>query len=171
MLIQEGHVIANASQQLRPHKVNYPRHNLELATMVFALKIWRLYWYGEKVKIFIDHKSLKYIFTLANFNLRQQKWMELLADYKFETTYHPRNENQVAYALSRRRSGVLEHRRFMSLLGRLPVSGCVLLPLREIQQALRPLSRHIYCGGYTMTGTHRWIHCTPRPRPARHHRS
>ena len=59
VLMQEGKVIAYASRQLRPHEVNYPTHDLELAAVVFALKIWRSYLYGEKVKIFTDHESLK----------------------------------------------------------------------------------------------------------------
>ena len=80
VLMQDGHVIAYASRQLRPHEVNYPTHDLELAAVVFALKIWRSYLYGEKVQIRIDHQSLKYIFTQADLNLRQRRWMELLAD-------------------------------------------------------------------------------------------
>ncbi|KAF8096223.1 hypothetical protein N665_0314s0001 [Sinapis alba] len=60
ILMQEGHVIAYASRQLRPHEVNYPTHDLELAAVVFALKIWRSYLYREKVQILTDHQSLKY---------------------------------------------------------------------------------------------------------------
>jgi len=62
VLLQEGRVIAYASRQLRRHEVNYPTHDLELAAVVFALKIWRHYLYGESCDIFIDHQSLKYIF-------------------------------------------------------------------------------------------------------------
>ena len=43
VLIQEGKVIAYASRQLKPHEKNYPTHDLELAAIVFALKIWRHY--------------------------------------------------------------------------------------------------------------------------------
>ena len=50
-------------KQMKPHEQNYPTHDLELATVVFALKIWRHYLYGEKCRIFIDHKSLKYLLT------------------------------------------------------------------------------------------------------------
>ncbi|XP_052197315.1 uncharacterized protein LOC127804486 [Diospyros lotus] len=59
VLMQEGRVIAYASRQLKKHEVNYPAHDLELAAAVFALKIWRHYLYGEKIEIYIDHKSLK----------------------------------------------------------------------------------------------------------------
>lgn len=59
VLMQEGKVISYASRKLKPHELNYPTHDLELAAIVFALKIWRHYLYGEKCHIFTDHKSLK----------------------------------------------------------------------------------------------------------------
>ncbi|XP_073120733.1 uncharacterized protein [Henckelia pumila] len=59
VLMQREKVIAYASRQLKGHEKNFPTHNLELAAVVFALKIWRHYLYGEKCKIFTDHKSLK----------------------------------------------------------------------------------------------------------------
>jgi hypothetical protein len=63
VLMQEGRVIAYASRALRPHELNYPTHDLELAAIVHALKIWRHYLMGNHCNIFTDHKSLKYIFT------------------------------------------------------------------------------------------------------------
>jgi hypothetical protein len=63
VLMQNGKVVAYASQQLKSYELNYPTHDLKLAAVVFALKIWRHYLYGEKCEIFIDHKSLKYLFT------------------------------------------------------------------------------------------------------------
>ena len=63
VLMQHGRVIAYASRQLRIHERNYPTHDLELAAVIFALKIWRHYLYGVSCEIFTDHKSLKYIFT------------------------------------------------------------------------------------------------------------
>ena len=71
VLMQQGKVIAYASRQLRKHEGNYPTHDLEMAAVVFALKIWRSYLYGGKVQVFTDHKSLKYIFTPPELNLRQ----------------------------------------------------------------------------------------------------
>ncbi|GJW89544.1 putative nucleotidyltransferase, ribonuclease H [Tanacetum coccineum] len=65
VLMQHGKVIAYASRQLKPYEVNYPTHDLELAAVVFALKIWRHYLYGEACDIFTDHKSLKYIIELC----------------------------------------------------------------------------------------------------------
>jgi hypothetical protein len=73
VLMQEGKVVAYASRQLRKHEQNYPTHDLELAAVVHALKIWRHYMIGNKCQIFIDHKSLKYIFTQKDLNLRQQR--------------------------------------------------------------------------------------------------
>ena len=65
------------------HEQNYPTHDLELATIVFALKIWRQSLYGEQFEVFLDHKSLKYIFTQLDLNMRQRRWMQYLEDYDF----------------------------------------------------------------------------------------
>ena len=70
VLIQEGRVIAYASHQLKKHEVNYPTHDLELAAIVHALKIWRHYLLGNVCHIYTDHKSLKYIFTQLKLNMR-----------------------------------------------------------------------------------------------------
>ncbi|KAL2226381.1 UNVERIFIED_CONTAM: Transposon Ty3-I Gag-Pol polyprotein [Sesamum indicum] len=102
VLMQHGRVIAYASRQLRPHEMNYPTHNLELAAIVHALKIWRHYLYGETFQIFTNHKSLKYIATQKELNLRQRRWMELLKDYDCTIDYHPGKANIVADALSRK---------------------------------------------------------------------
>ena len=63
VLMQHGKVVAYASRQLKDYEKNYPTHDLELVAVVFALKIWRHYLYGEKTQIYTDHKSLKYLFT------------------------------------------------------------------------------------------------------------
>ncbi|GJY18364.1 putative nucleotidyltransferase, ribonuclease H [Tanacetum coccineum] len=102
VLMQHGKVIAYASRQLKPYEVNYPTHDLELAAVVFALKIWRHYLYGEACDIFTDHKSLKYIFTQRELNMRQRRWLELLKDYDTNIQYHPGKANVVADALSRK---------------------------------------------------------------------
>nr|GEW25449.1 reverse transcriptase [Tanacetum cinerariifolium] len=102
VLMQHGKVIAYASRQLKPYEVNYPTHDLELAAVVFALKIWRHYLYGESCDIFTDHKSLKYIFTQQELNMRQRHWLELLKDYVTKIQYHPGKANVVADALSKK---------------------------------------------------------------------
>ena len=71
VLMQHGKVIAYASRQLKSNEQNYPTYDLELAVVVFALKIWRHYLYGERCEIYIDHKSLKYFFTQKELNMRQ----------------------------------------------------------------------------------------------------
>jgi hypothetical protein len=100
--MQEGKVVAYASRQLKKHEQNYPAHDLELATVVHALKIWRHYMIGNKCQIFTDHKSLKYIFTQKDLNLRQRRWLELIKDYDLDIQYHPGKANVVADALSRK---------------------------------------------------------------------
>ncbi|KAA0052359.1 pol protein [Cucumis melo var. makuwa] len=102
VLMQQGKVVAYASRQLKSHEQNYPTHDLELATVVFALKIWRHYLYGEKIQIFTDHKSLKYLFTQKELNMRQRRWLELVKDYNCEILYHLGKANVVADALSRK---------------------------------------------------------------------
>ena len=102
VLMQQGKVIAYASRQLKVYEVNYPTHDLELAAVVFALKIWRHYLYGVRCQIFTDHKSLKYAFTQKELNMRQRRWIELLKDYDIELLYHPGKANVVADALSRK---------------------------------------------------------------------
>ena len=109
VLMQHGKVVAYASRQLKVHEKNYPTHDLELAAVVFALKIWRHYLYGVHVDIFTDHKSLQYIFKQRELNLRQRRWLELLKDYDVDILYHLGKANVVADALSRRSMGSLAH--------------------------------------------------------------
>jgi hypothetical protein len=102
VLMQEGRVIAYASRALRPHEINCPTHDLELVDIVHALKIWRHYLMGNHCNIFTNHKSLKYIFTQSDLNMRQRRWLELIKDYNLEVHYHPGKANVVADALSRK---------------------------------------------------------------------
>ena len=101
VLMQEGKVVAYASRQLKPHEKNYPTHDLELAAIVFALKIWRHYLYGEKCFVYTNHKSLKYFPSQRELNLRQRRWMQLIKDYDYLIDYHPGKANVVVDALSR----------------------------------------------------------------------
>ena len=94
--------MAYTSRQLKPLEQNYPTHDLELAVVVFALKIWRPYLYGEKCRIFTDHKSLKYLLTHKELNLTQRLWIELFKDYDCIVDYHPGKTNVVVDALSRK---------------------------------------------------------------------
>ncbi|KAL8114656.1 hypothetical protein AgCh_021499 [Apium graveolens] len=102
VLMHHDKVIAYASRQLKEYESRYPKHDLELAAIVFSLKIWRHYLYGEKCEIYTDHKSLKYIFTQKELNMRHRRWLELIKDYDCEILYHPGKANVVADALSRK---------------------------------------------------------------------
>jgi hypothetical protein len=73
VLMQQGRVVAYASRQLKEHEKNYPAHDLELVAVIYALKIWRHYLYGEKYEIHTDHQSLKYFFTHRDLNMRQRR--------------------------------------------------------------------------------------------------
>ncbi|GJS85514.1 reverse transcriptase domain-containing protein [Tanacetum coccineum] len=99
VLMQREKVIAYASRQLKPHEENYTTHDLELGAVIFALKIWRHYLYGTKCTVFTDHKSLQHILRQKELNMRQRRWLELLADYDCEICYHPGKANVVADAL------------------------------------------------------------------------
>ena len=109
VLMQNGKVIAYASRQLRRHELNYPTHDLEMAAVIFALKICRHYLYGEKCKFYTDHKSLQYIQQQRDLNLRQRRWVELLKVNDCQILYHPGKANVVADALSRKSMGSLAH--------------------------------------------------------------
>ncbi|TYK21872.1 pol protein [Cucumis melo var. makuwa] len=130
VLMQQGKLVAYASHQLQSHEQNYPTHDSELAAVVkksvvhrlhaifrsklasslgggvtavvFALKIWRHYLFGEKIQIFTNHKSLKYFFTQKKLNMRHRRWLELEKDYDCKILYHPDKANVVADALSRK---------------------------------------------------------------------
>ena len=102
VLMQDEKVVAYDSRQLKLHEQNYPTHDLELVAVVFALKIWRHYLYREKCRIYTDHKSLKYLLTQKELNLRQRRWLELFQDYDYIIDYHPGKDNVVVDALSRK---------------------------------------------------------------------
>jgi hypothetical protein len=102
VLMQDRRAVAYASRQLKPHEGNYPTHDLELAAVVFALKIWRHHLYGARFEVFSDHKSLRYLFDQKELNMRQRRWLEFLKDYDFGLNYHPGKANVVADALSRK---------------------------------------------------------------------
>ncbi|GJW26964.1 putative reverse transcriptase domain-containing protein [Tanacetum coccineum] len=99
VLMQREKVIAYASRQLKVHEKNYTTHDLELGSVVFALKIWRHYLYRTKCTVFTDHKSLQHILDQKELNMRQRHWLELLSDYDCDIRYHPGKSNVVADTL------------------------------------------------------------------------
>ena len=129
VLTQRDKVIAYASRQLKIHERNYPTHDLELAAVVFALKIWRHYLYGTRCKLFTDHKSLQYLYSQKELNNRQRRWLELLKDYDCEILYHPGKANIVADALSRKVNP--ERKRARSL--KIEVISTIIEKIKEAQ--------------------------------------
>ena len=107
VLMQSRRVVAYGFRQLKNHEQNYPTHDMELTVVVFALRIWSHYLYGELLEVFSDHKSLKYILKQRDLNMRQRKWMEYLEDYEFTLHYHHGKANVVVDALSHKSRGVL----------------------------------------------------------------
>ena len=102
VLMHNRQVVAYASRQLKVHEKNYPTHDLELAAIVYVLKIWRHNLYGSMFEVFIDRKSLKYLFDQKELNMRQQRWLEYLKDFDFQLSYHPGKANVVADAVTPR---------------------------------------------------------------------
>ena len=100
--MQERKVIAYGSRQLRAHADKYPTHDLELAAVIYALKLWRHYLLGNRCEVYTDHQSLKYLFTQPDLNLRQQRWLETIADFNMDISYTPGMANVMADALSRK---------------------------------------------------------------------
>ena len=81
-------MVAYAFWQLKKHEENYPTYDLELALVMFSLKLWRHYLYRESFEVFFNHKSLKYIFTQKDLNARKKMWMKTLEDFDFSLQYH-----------------------------------------------------------------------------------
>jgi hypothetical protein len=131
--MQGGKVAAYASRKLMKHETNYPTHDLELASVVHALKTWRHYLMGKRCEVFSDHKSLKYIFTQNDLNMRQRRWLELIKDYNLSLQYHPGKANVLADALS--------HKVYMNCLSieELPKDLC---------KGLRDLSLEVVLEGF-----------------------
>ena len=111
VLMERDKVISYASRKLKVHEKNYPTHDLELAAVVFALKMWRHCLYGVHIDVFTDHKSLQYVFTQKELNLHQRIWLEFLKDYDINMHYHPGKSNLVADSLSKLSMGSVSHLR------------------------------------------------------------
>jgi hypothetical protein len=102
VLTQNGHVISYESIKLKEHERNYATHDLELVSIVHALKMWRHYLMGKKFELRTDHSGLKYLFEQPTLNARQTRWMEFLSEYDFDIKHIKGKENKVVDALNRR---------------------------------------------------------------------
>ncbi|GKC01118.1 putative reverse transcriptase domain-containing protein [Tanacetum coccineum] len=141
VLMQREKVITYASRQLKVYEKNYTTHDLELGSVVFALKIWRHYLYGTRCTVFTDHKSLQHILDQKELNMRQRRWLELLSDYDCDIRYHPGKANVVADALSRKER-IEPLRDLVTLLWRLKIRDYARIPQVEI---LYPSSKCLTC--------------------------
>ena len=83
VLMQGGSVVCYESRKLNEHEVNYVTHDLELAAIVHALKMWRHYLLGRKFLLMTDHCGLQYLFDQLKLNARQATWMALLSEFDF----------------------------------------------------------------------------------------
>ncbi|GJZ08074.1 putative reverse transcriptase domain-containing protein [Tanacetum coccineum] len=129
--MQRGKVIPYAARQLKIHEENYTTHDLELGTVVFALKIWRHYLYGTKSVIYTNHKSLQHIFSQKELNMRQRRWIELFSDYDCEIRYHPGKANVVADALSRKERVKPKRVRAMNMILQSSIKDRILAAQKE----------------------------------------
>jgi len=131
------------------HEKNYPTHDLELAAVVYALKIWRHYLYASMFEVFSDHKSLKYLFDQKELNMRQRRWLEYLKDFDFQLSYHPGKANVVVDALSRKtlhmfalmvkELDLIEQFRDLSLVSELTPDGVRLGMLKQTSNILEEI--------------------------------
>jgi hypothetical protein len=101
VLMQEGSVVCYESRKLNEHEANYVTHDLELAAIVHALKMWRHYLLGRKFVLMTDHCGLRHLFDQPKLNARQARWMALLSEFDFEIKHIKGKENKVVDALSR----------------------------------------------------------------------
>jgi hypothetical protein len=102
VLTKNGHVIGYESRNLKEHESNYATHDLELAAIVHALKMWRNYIMGKRFELRTDHSGLKYLFKQPTLNVRKMRWLKFLSEYNFDIKHIKGKQNKVVDALSRR---------------------------------------------------------------------
>jgi hypothetical protein len=108
VLTQEGHIICYESWKLKEHEKNYVTHDLELAAVIHALKMWRHYIMGRRFLLLTDNSGVKYMFNQPDLNARQAIWLAFLRKFDFEVKHIKGKENKVADALRRRVHGLFE---------------------------------------------------------------
>ena len=100
--MQGNHMVCYESTKLKEHEKNYDTRDLELAVVVHALKMWRIYLMGRKFELRIDHCGLKYLFNQPTLNARQARWLEFLCEFDFEIKHMEGKGNKVVDILSRK---------------------------------------------------------------------
>ena len=100
--MQNDYMIYYESRKIKEHEQNYPTHDLELASIIHALNMWRHYLMGRKFLLKKDNISLKYLFQQPNLNSIQAKWLDFLIEYRFELKHIKGKENKIVDALSQR---------------------------------------------------------------------
>jgi hypothetical protein len=108
VLTQEGYVIFYETRKLKEHERNYVTHDLELAAVIHALKMWRHYIMGRKFLLLMPNSRMKYLFNQPDLNERQASWLAFMIKFDFEVRHIKGKENKVEYALSRRVHGLFE---------------------------------------------------------------
>jgi hypothetical protein len=102
VLTQKDHVVCYESRKLKEHERNYATHDLELAVIIHAQKMWRHYLMGRIFELRTYHYGLKHLFEQPQLNIKQTRWLEFLNEYEFEIKHIKDKENQVVDALRRR---------------------------------------------------------------------
>ena len=100
--MQDNHMICYESRKLKENEKNYATHDLDLAGIVHALKMWRCYLMGRRFELMKDHCGLKYLIDHPTLNARKARWLEFLCEIYFEIKHIKRKENKVVDALSRK---------------------------------------------------------------------
>jgi hypothetical protein len=101
VLMQNGLVIGYESINLKEHERNYATHDLELVSIVHALRMWRHYLMGKKFELRTYHIGLEYLLEQPTLNVRQTRWLEFLSEYDFDIKHIKGKENKFSDALSR----------------------------------------------------------------------
>jgi hypothetical protein len=108
VLTKDGHIIYYESRKLKEHERNYGTHDLELAVVIHALKMWWHYLMGRKIMLLTNNSSLKHLFNQPDLNVRQERWLVFLSEFNFDVRHIKGKENKVAYALSQRIGEIYE---------------------------------------------------------------
>jgi hypothetical protein len=81
------HSKGHESRKFKEHERNYATHDLELASIVHALNMWRHYLMGKKFKLRTDHSGMKYLFEQPTLNVRKTRCLEFLSEYDFDVNH------------------------------------------------------------------------------------